>query len=281
MRFLAWRPSRIIGVGDHTGAAEFSLVNVALVTLLAWGALIFVFGGFTHFDALRAGRDSAFTMRLATYCVGFAPWLFLGPAVFLATRRYSRTLSSRRAEAAFAALLFFAVFGVIFIYMVTAYAAVMKMTAGQAVASTRLIEWVPDIFNFLIVYAAARGSNSIAETLPPHTKSRIAVRSQGRVDYVGVDDIVGGSACGNYVEIFTAARTYLYRGSIKSLCDELAPHGVIRVHRSHFVRPECVVSAKMSGASIRELVLTNGSVAPVSAGFEPLVRASLSERVID
>ncbi len=279
-RALFLRTLTPAGTADTDVAAQFRIINLIVVTLLAWGALIAIFGGFSHVDALRAGRESALGARLAAYGFGFAPWLVLGPAVFLLSRRYADRKKSFAVELAIAATCFAAAFGVIFLYFIAIYAPLSGMTASEAVASTRLVDWAPDIFIFLIAYLAGQERSGAAARIESGAPPRVAVRSQGRVDYVVIDEISGGSACGNYVAIYAGDREYLYRGAIKTLSAELAPYGLIRVHRSHFVRPECVTSAKFTGGRIRELILVNGESIPVSAPFEARVRASLSESAI-
>jgi|GEM_PF-4088673 len=271
-------PLNRIGDGAVIDTDGARLLSAAFATVVGWAMVVALFGGFSHVDALRAGRDSAIASWLGVYGTGFAPWLLLGPAVYFLTRRYSGRMTTHAARIAFAATLFFAVFGVIFTYFVTVYASLMQMTAAEAVASARLVEWVPDIFLFLIVFVAGLDRN--ASELAADAPARIAIKSQGRVDYIRVADITHGEACGNYIEINADGRNYLYRGSMKNLCAMLGSHGVMRIHRSFIVNPDHVASAKTNGAKIRELVLKNAAVIPVGAQYEGAVRSALVENAV-
>lgn len=268
------------GIG-HGAVADLDvarLLSAALATTIGWALVVALFGGFSHVDALRAGRDSAIASWLGVYGTGFAPWLFLGPAVFFVTRRYSGRMTTRATRIAFAATLFFAAFGVIFVYFITVYASVTQMTAAEAVASARLVEWVPDIFLFLIVFVAGLDRNATEPAAG--APARLAIKSQGRVDYVRVADISHGEACGNYIEISADGRTYLYRGSMKKLCAMLGSDRVVRIHRSFIVNLDYVASAKTNGARIRELVLNTGRTVPVGAQYEDTVRSALVENAV-
>ena len=252
-------------------------VQLVIVTALAWTALVVMFGGFSHIDAIRSGRESAFTARFVIYALGFAPWLFLGPTIFFAARRLSARPRPKRVEFGEAALLFAAAFGVIFTYFVAIYAPIRGMTAGDAVSSTRLVDWAPDVFIFVIVYLVGRNASDANRKRTQASEARIAVRSQKRIDYVRISEIIWGSANGNYVSLYTDDSEYLYRGSLSRLVEELEGFGLVRTHRSHFVRPQCVASARLAGGRVKEIVLANGAVIPVSARYDAEVRASLSQ----
>ncbi len=252
-------------------------VQLVIVTALAWISLIVMFGGFSHIDALRGGRESALIARFLVYALGFAPWLFLGPAVFFAARRLSARPRPRRVELGEAALLFAAAFGVIFTYFVAIYAPIRGMTAGDAVSSTRLVDWAPDVFIFVIVYLVGRSAGDGSGKQTQISEARIAVRSQKRIDYVKISDIICGSSNGNYVSLYTDDGEYLYRGSLSGLIEQLESFGLMRTHRSHFVRPQSISSARLTGGRVKEVMLSNGIAIPVSARYDGEVSASLSQ----
>ncbi|WDI30364.1 LytTR family transcriptional regulator DNA-binding domain-containing protein [Hyphococcus flavus] len=268
----------VIRINRFTENSE--ALSLAAVTLAAWGMLVSVFGGFSYVDAMRAGMDGTFWRALTHYGLGFAPWLVLGPAVFVLARKQAVKNPTHMAEALDASLMFAAAFGAIFLYFVFIYAPIMNMTAAEAVSSTRVLSWSSDIFIFMIVYLMARQSIAPSQPIQHHFDARIAVRSQGREDYVLIRNVTAGSAHGNYVALYVNSGEHLYRGSISDLAERLAPYGLVRVHRSHFVRPECVSAATMKGGAIKSVCLEDGKEIPVSAQYEAAVRQSLSEKVV-
>ncbi len=70
--------------------------------------------------------------------------------------------------------------------------------------------------------------------------SRIVVHERGRSLIVPVVDVQRLSAAGNYVELHTAARSYLVRATLARLAQRLDPGEFLRVHRSHLVRADFI-----------------------------------------
>ncbi|MEO1136697.1 MAG: LytTR family DNA-binding domain-containing protein [Pseudomonadota bacterium] len=268
------------GVATDASKRRQGAALLAATTLGLWLALVFLFGGFSYVDAMRAGTDVSLFRSLAIYGLGFAPWLLLGPAVFRAARRHANAAQASATFLSQAAIIFAAAFGAIFTYFLTVYAPVTGMTAGEAVSSTRLIQWAPDILIFIIVFLAGWRSGSNEAAPQTEDNARIAVRSQGRVDYVPVNEIIAGSAQGNYVALEVRDGEHLYRGGISDLAERLGPFGLLRVHRSHFIRSDYVLSTKMKGSTVQAVRLANGKEIPVSAQYEAALRDALSDAVI-
>jgi two-component system LytT family response regulator len=109
---------------------------------------------------------------------------------------------------------------------------------------------------------------------------RIAVRSQGRVDYVAVADVIAARAAGNYVALVTEEGEHVHRTTLAALADTLAAAGFIRTHRSHLVHPRCIVSAKTRGGAIVAVTLANRAAAPVSEAYRADVAAMLDAALI-
>lgn len=85
---------------------------------------------------------------------------------------------------------------------------------------------------------------------------------------VAVGDIQRVEAARDHVYFHTAARAYLYRTTMAELEQRLAAGGLIRVHRSAFVRPSAVRGINRRG-KVTTLTLADNSVVPVG----PLYRA--------
>jgi two-component system LytT family response regulator len=69
----------------------------------------------------------------------------------------------------------------------------------------------------------------------PEYLHRLAVQSRDRVVFVKTDAIDRIEAAEKYVRIYTENRTFLLRGSMKSVEQKLDPKKFIRVHRSWIV----------------------------------------------
>lgn len=112
----------------------------------------------------------------------------------------------------------------------------------------------------------------IGETIP--------VRSGRNVDLVRISRIIGGQSESNYVSLVTRDRKYFPRAKLADFVDRLAPYGFIQTHRSFFVNPALVVSAKLRGDRIGQLRLLEGFTSPVSDTFAESVSAALGDRLM-
>jgi two-component system LytT family response regulator len=94
----------------------------------------------------------------------------------------------------------------------------------------------------------------------------LVVRSIGRVDIVPVDEIVALRADGNYVDVVTAARTYVHRETMKSLSARLDPARFAQTHRSTIIAIAHLRGIER-GASGARAVLADGSTTPIAARY--------------
>lgn len=74
------------------------------------------------------------------------------------------------------------------------------------------------------------------------------------------------SAAGNYAELHTQGRTQLVRAPLGAIEAALAPHGFIRVHRSHIVRRSDIVRTRGT-----DLVLKDGSLLRTGARYRSAI----------
>ena len=73
-------------------------------------------------------------------------------------------------------------------------------------------------------------------------------------------------------------RSFLYRGSITALAEQLAPHGFVRVHRSTVVNIERLTAIRsVTGGGLR-LGLSSGAEVAVGRKFRQQVQALTSRR---
>ncbi len=99
---------------------------------------------------------------------------------------------------------------------------------------------------------------------------RIEIRSQGRTDYVNVDEVYWLHADGNYIEVHTATETHLGRITLAELERQLDPKEFLRIGRSDVVHLNCVRSIQSVGRRGHEVVLTDGRKVPLKRGLEEL-----------
>jgi two-component system LytT family response regulator len=102
---------------------------------------------------------------------------------------------------------------------------------------------------------------------PPAEKpNRIAIRSTGKIEFVSCDDIDWIEAAGSYVEIHTPSRTYLLRGTMTSLEQQLDPCRFIRVHRSAIVNTGRIRELKPHRRGEYFITLNDGTRLKLSRG---------------
>jgi two-component system LytT family response regulator len=76
---------------------------------------------------------------------------------------------------------------------------------------------------------------SIDRSAPQRYPTRLAIRSEGRVRLLDIDEVDRIVAAGNYVEIHTGAKQHLLRETMASLESRLDPQCFIRVSRAAIV----------------------------------------------
>lgn len=89
------------------------------------------------------------------------------------------------------------------------------------------------------------------------------------------DDIEWARAAKNYVELYADGATYIRRSSMDELARRCGGNLLLRVHRSYFVRPECVRGFS-GGRSKPVLLMSSGSRIPVGPSHRDSVFRTLS-----
>ena len=69
---------------------------------------------------------------------------------------------------------------------------------------------------------------------------RIAFRTKGRIQFLGLADILAVHAEGNYVSLVHRISLYLVHESLSAMAEKLKPYGLIRIHRSVVVNVSAV-----------------------------------------
>jgi two-component system LytT family response regulator len=106
---------------------------------------------------------------------------------------------------------------------------------------------------------------------------RLTVRSGGRIVRLVPREIEWAEAQGNYVLLASGADTHLVRATLAELEARLAPHGFLRVHRSHLVRADAVRELRPRQDGDWWVVLASGKVLASSEAYRATLRARLGE----
>jgi DNA-binding LytR/AlgR family response regulator len=91
---------------------------------------------------------------------------------------------------------------------------------------------------------------------------------------VAIEDVERVEAAGDHVYLHTAERAYLYRSTMAEMEQRLQGTGLLRVHRSAFIRPERVVGTHRRG-KVLSLALSDGTQIPVGPRFRSTALALL------
>lgn len=89
---------------------------------------------------------------------------------------------------------------------------------------------------------------------------------------VPLDQVEMLAAEGDYVRIYTSARSHLVKDRLGALAERLAPAGFLRVHRSTLVRASAIEKLISRPAGGVELILGNGRAVPVGRSYLSRVR---------
>lgn len=103
---------------------------------------------------------------------------------------------------------------------------------------------------------------------------RIVVRSRGRIRFVSAEDVSLVEAAGDYVTLHAGGRTHLVRSTLSDMEERLAPHGFVRIGRSHLVNADRTVELRPLGDGRYRIVLDDGSEAESSRRYRDRVEAA-------
>ncbi|BDX04891.1 LytR/AlgR family response regulator transcription factor [Planctobacterium marinum] len=136
------------------------------------------------------------------------------------------------------------------------------------------------IYLYRLVLFRAQGEASVPGTSDddsqqstPAIKQHLLVKKLGKEFLVKIEDIEWLEACGNYVNLHVAGRAYPYRGTMKSLEEQLDSDKFLRVHRSYMVNYNQVQSIEPLESGDAKIQLHQGQELPFSrryrADFKP------------
>ncbi len=97
--------------------------------------------------------------------------------------------------------------------------------------------------------------------------SRLSIRSEERIEFVPVEEILWIEAANKYVVIHTVAGSHILRQTIQSLEDGLNPREFVRTHRSTLVRKAAVRGLHPLFHGDYIVKLANGAEVTLSRSF--------------
>lgn len=256
--------------------------SLLLTTATIWATMVVLFSFSSFIDGQRAGEGLSYWFYLRGWGLGFLPWLFMMPIVYLyGARDTNKGLFPTVATAAIAAAITLPISGLFNGFLLSFG---NDRTIWEVWGSWTLTSWLWDGVLLVATYLAGRQMRPRPEYdphLPMEAAPSIAVRSTSGTEFIPLTDIQGATAQGNYIALRLAGREVLHRATMSSLSEKLAQSGFVRVHRSHLVNPAYIASTRSRGDRVREVELANGSRIPVSDRYALDINDRLQSRVVD
>ena len=90
-----------------------------------------------------------------------------------------------------------------------------------------------------------------------YTKEKLTFRSSGKVFFMDTEDIIWIEGFDYYIKIHTTSKFYLVRESLSKIIAQL-PSNFIRIHKSHIINKDFLVSLEPLSRGNYEAELKNG-----------------------
>ncbi len=120
---------------------------------------------------------------------------------------------------------------------------------------------------------------AIVMEILPHMRSlaprpaKIAIKIEGRILFIDPAEVISAEAQGNYVLLVKSSGTYLVRGSLSKIDEQLRAYGFIRIHRSILVNGSWVRDLQPNSAGGYLLRTSRGAEYTVSRSYKDNLRA--------
>lgn len=101
----------------------------------------------------------------------------------------------------------------------------------------------------------------------PEFEDRLAIRTNGRVVFLNLDEIHWVEAAANYVRLNTAKDSYLFRETISRISDRLNPADFVRIHRSMIVNVRRIKELIPVNSGEYVVILNSGKELSCSRGY--------------
>ncbi len=142
-----------------------------------------------------------------------------------------------------------------------------------------IYEWRKDAITYAIIGAIFwYFERRAVEAAAPAPGARVEIRDGGAVFFLDPADIFFVSSAGNYVEIHTAHKAHLIRGTMAAWERRLSPFGFVRIHRSRLVNPARVMACRVTASGDMEITLDDGRALPGSRRHRAVLTGLASSR---
>ena len=125
-------------------------------------------------------------------------------------------------------------------------------------------------------HLAVAGSGRPSTQRLPH-RSRLAVRSRGKVYVIKLDEIDWVETAGNYVRLHVRGAAHLYRDSLVNFETRLDPQRFVKIHRSTIVNIERITELEPSFRREHIVTLGDGTRLTLSAAYRRALQALVGE----
>lgn len=227
-------------------------------------------------DRLALGKPIAAWQAWVLEGTSFAAWLALLPMVLLLVERLTaRPLWQTTAGHAFGCIAVSLAHSALMMAMRSGAFAVAGIDYApiESWSDRLLFEARKDVITYVSILAVFLLARQLVA--PPAQPSQppaedaglIEVRDGSRVVLLRPDEVEWVSSAGNYVEIRGSFGSQLARRTMADIEAELAPHGFVRVHRSHLVRRAAIASTETRQSGDFDVTLRSGAVIGGSRRF--------------
>jgi len=108
--------------------------------------------------------------------------------------------------------------------------------------------------------------------------TQISLATKGRDFSINVDDIICFKSDGNYVQIITSEKSYLYRKTMNLIHDRLDPTQFLRIHRSIILNKFYIKSCNYISNNVYKFKLKNDDEILSSRSFSSKIAEYLSSQ---
>ncbi len=125
--------------------------------------------------------------------------------------------------------------------------------------------------------APASEAGATRDPLAPGRRSRLMVKSGGRIHFVRTADIDWCEAAGNYVRMHVGQQEHLIRDTMGHLESQLDGQQFMRIHRSTIVNVDRIQEMQSSFNGEYVVLLRNGTRLTLSRGYRDAIQTRLGK----
>ncbi|WP_168171552.1 LytTR family DNA-binding domain-containing protein [Lacimicrobium sp. SS2-24] len=103
--------------------------------------------------------------------------------------------------------------------------------------------------------------------------SQLLVMAGADQKLIDINNVIYVQSSGNYLELFSQGKSYLYRATLSSMAEKLQSHSFIRIHRQYLVNTRWIDTLMTQKTGQLVVRMSDGSLLPVGRNF----KAALSQ----